>query len=107
MPDVPQLAFPPRLSGGQVLEVEQGDTQDVVGQIHLMCLTPYGWLTTTEEARDFGLANQAHLAGGADLDEVERQITTHVPDAVFVLEEDPSALNTGLEVLGIRAGTGE
>lgn len=107
MPDGPQqIAFPPRLVNGQVLEIDQGTVEDVAGQVHLLCVTPYGWLTTTTEARDFGLANQAHLAGGADLDEITRQIDTHVPDAAELIEEDASALDAGLETIGVRVGTG-
>jgi hypothetical protein len=104
MSDVPQqIAFPPRVIGGQLATVDQGDIDDIAGQVHLLCVTPRGWLAGVP---DFGLSDQAHLTGGADVGEIERQIATFVPDAAAVLDEDPSALDAGLEVIGVRVGVG-
>jgi hypothetical protein len=105
VPDAPQqIAFPPRVINGRILEVDQGDIDDIAGQVHLLCLTPQGWFAPPLE--DLGLYDQAHLAGGADVQEIERQIGEYVPDAEAVVEEDPSALDVGLEVLGVRVGVG-
>ena len=104
MPDVPQqIAFPPRVINGRLAEVEQGSVEDVAGQVHLLCVTPRGWLTSVPE---LGLSQQAHLAGGADLEEIQSQIATYVPDAEAAVDEDPSALNAGLETVGVRVGLG-
>lgn len=105
MPDQPQqLAFPPRVVNGRLLEVDQGDVDDVAGRVHLLCLTPQGYFPPP--LADLGLYSQAHLAGGADVGEIERQIAKYVPDAEAVVDEDPTALDAGLEVLGVRVGVG-
>lgn len=103
MPDIPQLAFPPRMVNGQLATVEQGSVADAAGQVHLLCLTPQGWLTSEP---DFGLRNQAHLAGGADVAEINRQIASYVPDAEVAITEDPSALDEGLSIVGVRISQG-
>lgn len=101
MPEIPTIAFPPRVINGELATLEQGSGADVAGQVHLLCLTPQGWLSSIP---DFGLAEQSHRAGGADLQELQRQIATYVPDADAALDEDPSALNEGLSVVGVRIG---
>lgn len=101
MPDIPQIAFPPQIVNGQLATVEQGGIDDTIGQVHLLCLTPQGWLTSSP---DFGLAPQQHRRGGADVQEIERQISTYVPDATATVDEDPTGLNQALAVVGVRVG---
>lgn len=101
MPDIAQIAFPPRVVNGQLASVEQGSVEDITGQIHLLCLTPQGWLPSIP---DFGLYPQQHLAGGADLTEIQRQISLYVPDAEDTIESDPASLNQALSIVGVRVG---
>lgn len=101
MPEIPTLAFPPRIINGELATVEQGSADDTVGQVHLMCVTPQGWLTSEP---DFGLYAQQHLAGGADIDEIDRQITTYIPDADAALEGQLDLLNPALSIVGARIG---
>lgn len=105
MGKISQIAFPPRIVNGQLATVDQGFVEDVAGQVHLLCLTPQGFFPPPHD--DFGLYDQAHLAGGADVDEIERQIAEYVPDAEAVIDEDPSALDAGLEVLSVRVSAGD
>lgn len=106
MPDIPQLAFPPKVIDGQFQTVEQGSTTDIVGQVHLLCLTPRGWFTQTDRDRDMGLYDQAHLKGGADMPEIARQIDTYVPDAQDTLDGQLDQLNPALAVVNVRIGQG-
>lgn len=106
MPDIPQLAFPPRVVNGELATVEQGTGADIIGQVHLLCLTPHGWFTQTDSDRDMGLYDQAHLAGGADMTEIARQIDTYVPDAQEALDGQLDQLNPALSVVNARIGQG-
>lgn len=101
MPDIAQIAFPVRVVNGQVAVVEQGSVEDAASQVHVLVLTPQGWLSSNP---DFGLYEQAHLAGGADGPEIERQIADYVPDAEAAVEEDRDSLNPALSVIGVRIG---
>lgn len=101
MPDIPQLAFPVRVVNGQLATVEQGSAEDAASQVHVLCLTPQGWLSSNP---DLGLYEQAHLAGGADGPEIERQISEYVPDAQAAVEEDRDSLNPALSIIGVRIG---
>lgn len=104
MADIVQtLAFPVRLANNRIVTTDQASPADVQGQIHVMILTPPGWLDR-EPYDDFGLYDQAHLSGGADIAEVERQISEHVPDAVAAVSEDPAALNPALSLLRVQIG---
>lgn len=103
MPDIPQqLAFPARVVNDRLVTVDQASIDDVVGQAYVLVLTPQGWLEGTP---DFGLADQAHRAGGADHTEIERQLSEHVPDAVAAVTEQPDALNPALSLVGVKIGT--
>lgn len=102
MTDIPQLAFPIRIEGHQVAVVEQGSVDDVVGQVHVLCLTPPGWLTHDEDVREFGLQDQAHRMGGADAALISSQISRFVPDADAIVDEHPDALNPALSLVGVR-----
>lgn len=103
MPDIPQLAYPVRVIGGQFATTEQGSPEDAISQIHLLCLTPPGWFA---HAPAMGLTDQAHRAGSADIGEIERQIAEHVPDADAAVEADASRLNEALSAVGVRVGAG-
>jgi hypothetical protein len=107
MTAIQQLAFPMRVVNGQLATVDQGGVDDAVGQVHLLCLTPQGWMTgwktlLGDNAADVGLYPQQHLAGGPDVQEIRRQIDLYVPDAEAVVEEDPSALDEALGIVGVR-----
>lgn len=94
-----RIAFPIRRGpDGHLATVEQGTTPDLVGQIHALVLTDPGHFTRTP---DLGLYDQAHLEGGADLAEIERQIDLYVPDAKVAVEEDPDALAQALAVVNV------
>lgn len=102
MPDTVQtLAFPVRVTGTTIAAVEQASIDDVTGQVHMLVLTPPGWF---DSAPGFGLADQAHLPGGPDVGEIERQIAEHVPDAPAAVTERPDALNPALALVGVQIG---
>jgi hypothetical protein len=98
---VPQPALPLRQTGTTLGEVEQGSPDEFVQRVAVLCSTPPEWV---DGAPGFGLYDQAFLAGGADLAEVERQITTYVPDAVTLLHEHPELLDQALDILGVQTG---
>lgn len=99
MPDVPQLAIPLRVVNGQLLEVEQGEADDLTGRVSVLCRTPPGWL---DDRPGFGLADQAFPKGGADVSYVGRQLQEWVPEAAAAAQHDPSLLDAGLDYLGLQ-----
>lgn len=102
MADTPprDFAFPFRLApDGQLATVEQGSPPDVAQRALILGLSPYGWW---DGRPDFGLQEQTFLEGGADVDEIERQLSTHIPDIELAVKEDLSALNDALDVLGVQ-----
>lgn len=104
MPEIEQFAFPPRLAAdGTLATVEQGSGAEIAQRVHVLVLTPPGHLDTLP---DFGLEDQAHLQGGADLAEIERQLDLHIPadGLTIAVEEDLDALNRALSVVDIRIG---
>jgi hypothetical protein len=101
MPEIPQLDWPLRVINGEIATVEQGTPQDALAQTYVLVTTPQGWLTSNP---DFGLYEQAHLSGGADAQEIERQLTEYVPDATAAVTEQPDALNPALSIVGVRIG---
>lgn len=105
MPEIPQLTLPLRIVGDEIEQVEQGSDADISGQAIALVLTPPGWLQLDgEDAKGFGLSNQAHREGGADVSEIERQIDTYVADAQALVLEQPDALNDALSRIGVRVG---
>jgi hypothetical protein len=103
MPNITQqLAFPVRVVNGRFVTIDQGSLDDVVGQAHVLVLTPRGWL---DRLPDFGLADQAHRAGGADETEIERQLAEYVPDARTAVSEQPDAFNPALSLVGVQIRT--
>lgn len=95
-----QIAFPIRRNpDGTIAVVEQDSSDDVVSRLHVLLRTNPGHFTRYP---DLGLYDQAHLQGGADLGEIERQIDTWVPEAHETVEEDPSRLNEALEIVNVR-----
>lgn len=103
MTDIPQFAIPFALasdSTGFDL-VEQGTSQELAQRVNVLCRTPLGWL---DGRPDFGLQDQAHLEGGADIGEVTRQLDTHIPDADALVQEDVSLMNEGLDQIGVQVG---
>lgn len=104
MPDIAQFAWPPRLtSAGELVVVGQGSASEITQRIHLLILTPPGWL---DSLPDFGLGDQAHLQGGADVLELDRQLDLHIPadGLALAVQEDLEALNEALGVVDIRIG---
>ena len=94
-----QIAFPVTVVNGQIQLVEDGTDTEVGMEVEILCLTPQGWFATIP---DFGLADQAFRRGGADTTEIERQISTWVPDAEAVAEHDVSVLDAGLDRVGVK-----
>ena len=103
MPDIPAWKFPLELdANGGLREVEQGSVDDIISRVHVLILTPPGWL---DSLPDFGLADQAHREGGADIPTVEDQLDRYIGDDIAIaVEEDLEALNDALSVLDIRIG---
>lgn len=102
MADTPprDLAFPFRLApDGQLATVEQGAPPDIGQRALILTLTPYGWW---DGHPDFGLAEQAFVEGGADIDEIERQLATHIPDIEIAVKEDLRALQDALDLLDVQ-----
>lgn len=97
MPD--QIAFPVTVVGGQLQTVEDGTDTEVGMEVEILCLTPQGWFPGLP---GFGLADQAFRKGGADVAEIERQIAEWVPDAEATAEHDISALDAGLDRIGVK-----
>ena len=106
MPDVPTIAFPLRVVNGQLLEVEQGQAADVAGQVTILVHTPPGWLGLDEDdpAREFGLADQAHQAGGPDTAVIEEQIAAHIPDLDVAVDSHFDEVNQALARVGVKLG---
>jgi hypothetical protein len=97
---IPRLALPLRVtSTGRLGVVEQGSTADLAQRVGVLCVTPPGWV---DGRPGCGLYDQAFAEGGADLGEVERQITTWVPEAAALASEDPSLLAQAVDVLGLQ-----
>lgn len=101
MPDIAQFSIPFAFAGSSVSEVEQGSNAELAQRVDVLCRTPLGWL---DGRPDFGLADQAHLEGGADVLEVERQLAAHIPEAAVLVQEDLSALNAGLALVDVQVG---
>jgi hypothetical protein len=101
MPQPSQIAFPVRIANGTIVTTEQGSDRDVISRLHVLLRTYPGHFTRFP---DLGLYDQAHLQGGADLAEIQRQIDAWVPDAHETVEEDPSQLNEALEIVNVRVG---
>lgn len=99
MADVPQFAFPPRIVNGRLLEVEQGQGDDLTGRVNVLCRTPPGWL---DSRPGFGLADQVFRKGGADVSYVSQQLQAWVPDAAATAAHDRSVLDHGLDYLGLQ-----
>lgn len=104
MADIPQFKFPPELdASGNLAVVEQGSAEEITQRVHVLLLTPLGHL---DSLPDFGLEDQAHLQGGADLSEIARQLDLHIPaDGLAVaMQEDLDALNQALAIVDIQIG---
>lgn len=99
MPNPQQFSLPLRVVGGSFATTEQGTPAELAGRVNVLCHTPPGWLAGRP---GFGLADQRFRRGGADLAEIQRQITTFIGDADALLEQDPSTLAQGLASLGVR-----
>jgi hypothetical protein len=98
---IPQFKLPLMVdpATGDLATVEQGSAIDTAQRVAVLVSTPPSWL---EQAPDFGLYNQAFLAGGADIAEIERQLQTYVPDAAALVTEDLSLLNDALDIIGVQ-----
>lgn len=94
-----QIAFPVTVTGGEIQLVEDGTNTEVGMEVEILCLTPQGWFPGIP---GFGLADQAFRKGGADTTEIERQISQWVPDAEAVAEHDVTALDAGLDRVGVK-----
>lgn len=100
MPDVPQqFSVPFRFENGKPAVTEQGTSRELADRVTVLCHTPPGWLDGRE---GFGLADQRFRRGGADLLEIEQQITEWVPDAAKAVEQDLTALDEGLAFVGVQ-----
>jgi hypothetical protein len=101
MADIPQFAIPFALTpdGTGIQLVEQGTAVELAQRVNVLCRTPIGWL---DGRPDFGLEDQAHLEGGADLLEIDRQLATHIPEAETLVQEDPSLMNESLDQIGVQ-----
>jgi hypothetical protein len=94
-----QIAFPVAVVGGQLQTVTDGTDTEVGMEVEILCLTPPGWFPGLP---GFGLADQAFRKGGADVQEIERQIATWVPRAADAVQHDRSALDAGLDRIGVQ-----
>lgn len=100
MPDAPaQFSYPFRFENGAPAIVEQGSSRELAERVDVLCRTPPNWLDGRE---GMGLADQRFRRGGADLLEVEQQITEWVPDADKILDQDLRSLDAGLAYLGVK-----
>lgn len=100
MSAIGQISFPVRLGdGGHLASVDQAAPEFAGEQAMIVCLTPLGWLPGYP---DMGLSGQRFRRGGADLAEVERQIERWVEGADAALEQDPSALDRALALVGVQ-----
>ncbi len=99
MPAPQQFSVPFRFENGQPATVEQGTPRELADRVNVLCRTPPGWLDGRE---GFGLADQRFRRAGADLLEVEQQITEWVPEAAKAVEQDLASLDEGLAFLGVQ-----
>lgn len=102
MPDPEQFATPLQVINGTFLARPQGSSLELADRVNVLCHTPPGWL---DDSPGFGLADQRFRRGGADLDEISRQISEWVPDAIAAIDEDPSRIDAGLDYLGIQVAS--
>jgi hypothetical protein len=100
-PTVPQLRLPLQLDPGtgDLAVIAEGSALDNAQRVAVLLSTPRGWF---DAAPDFGLSEQAHREGGPDLAEIDRQISTYVPEADQLATEDLSMLNDALALIGVR-----
>lgn len=95
-----QFSLPPRLlSNGRIATTAHGSAPELADRVNILVRTPPGWL---DGHPGFGLADQRFRKDGADVTVVSRQIETWVPDATQLVDEDPSLLDRGLDILGIQ-----
>lgn len=99
MAEFEQISFPVRVVDGRIATVDPDSVQFAAEQVEVVCRTPRGWLP---ELPDFGLAEQRFRKGGADVGEVERQIRAWVPEAETAVSHDPTALQRGLDLIGVQ-----
>lgn len=105
MPDIPHIAFPPRLAGSRLVTFEQDTPEEVQACVITLLRTPKGW-SDEEQLRDMGLNRQAFRRGGPDLTEISNQITTFEPRTEATLaQEHPELLNDALADLNVRLAT--
>lgn len=94
-----QIAFPVAVINGQIQTILDGTDQEAGMEVEILCLTPEGWFPGLP---GFGLADQAFRKGGVDVGEIERQIATWVPGAEAALQHDTTALDAGLDRIGVQ-----
>lgn len=84
MADVPHFALPFRLTpGGSVALTEQDSVDEIADCVAAILSYPLG---SRPELPDFGVAEQAFIQGGPDLDEIRAAIDAYEPRAAVELE---------------------
>lgn len=105
MPDIPHIAFPPRLTGTRLLTYEQDSPEEIKQCVLNLLRTPRGW-SDEDDLQEMGLAGQKFRRGGPDLVEISAQIDKYEPRAeATVINDRPELLNDALAEIGVRLTT--
>jgi phage baseplate assembly protein W len=102
VPAIQHPAFPVTLQGGRLATVTQGAPREIAQCVQALLRTPRGWRGDFPPYGDTGLDPQEFRMAGADLAEIDRQITTYEPRADSLIDEDPDALNDALSLVGVQ-----
>lgn len=87
---------------GQLAMIVQDSPLDYAQRGAVICRTPPGWL---DSRPDLGLADQTARKGGANIAEIQRQLSTYVPQASHVIQLRLPTLDQALEEIGVRVSS--
>lgn len=94
-----QVPFTFDFAAGSVVEVEQGDDNEIQQRVWTALSYQPGQLLYDAT---IGIEDQAFRLGGADLNLIERIVQKWVPDANEVITRDPNWFQTLVDTVTIR-----
>lgn len=87
-PNVPHLSLPIRVENGALAAVEQDSPDHLQDRVYAVLAYRPGQRL---DRPDFGLPQQAMRQGGASLEEIRQTVERFEPDAVVLVDRDPSS----------------
>lgn len=99
MADVPHLRIPLQLASGSLATVDQDTVDDIAQCVTAILQTPLG---LSDELPDLGLTEQTFYEGGADVQEIQQQLTDHEPRAQTLVTDAPELLDQALSLVKVR-----